>query len=94
MQKRILDIETASKTALENKDYADAFRAFSILLEYKPNQTRYLKGMCRACHGLGQNDYALPIIEDLSIRLKADREIAELKELFTKTGTSTDENGK
>jgi hypothetical protein len=82
MQRRISEVEDASQSALAENGFADAFRGYSILLEYKPNHTRYLKGLCRACLGLGQDEYAAKIVSDLTHRIKNDSDINALQALI------------
>lgn len=82
MNLRILQLESAGKTFLEEDAYVDSLRTYSILLEYKPNQPRYLKHFCLACIGLNALDKAEEIINDLEKRLKNDTEIKSLKKLY------------
>lgn len=77
--KRINALEQAGNETLDKKAYIDSLRIFSVLLEYKPQQTRYLKGLCKACIGLHVYDYAEDIINDLSSRLKNDKDLIQMK---------------
>ncbi len=82
MLQRIQQLERAGAQYIQQNAFVSALRTYSILLEYKPEQIKYLKNLCYACIGLNALKDADGIVATLESRLKIDPEIAQMKKLI------------
>lgn len=84
---RISALESAAYFFLEDKNYINAHRAFSVLLEYKSDIPKYMIGYARSTIGLGNTDIAEEVFKTLSQRFEKNKDVENLKEIINSSKT-------
>ncbi|KAA3661902.1 MAG: hypothetical protein DWQ10_03620 [Calditrichaeota bacterium] len=85
MQNRIFQLENLAKNSISDNAFIDAFRAYSILLEYKPKSINYLKGLCWSCIGLEQFDKLKEYSHTLQKRKPNDPDLIKIESYIHST---------
>lgn len=80
IRQRITQLEQSADTFLEQQAYYDAFRALSILLEYKPGLPKYLKELCKILLKLGARQEAEIIFQEIEKKMKHDPELGLIRQ--------------
>lgn len=79
-RRRVTQLEQGALAFLSQKAYYDAFRAFAVLLEYKPGLPRFQKGLCKALLGLNAKKEAEKIFRQFEGKLKNDPELDQIRQ--------------
>ncbi len=79
LQRRVEALEKAAGISMNSSKWVESIRLFSVLLEYRPQQPRYLKGLASACLKIGEQEHAREILEELGGRFKNDAELEVLR---------------
>ena len=80
MRRRVDELEKDADSLTAEGNWIETVRLYSILLEYRPQHPRYLKGLALGCIEIGQMEYAREIVEGLASRFSNDEEIRTLRQ--------------